>query len=271
VSVVTGTSVSSTSTDGEWRFESISPAVLGPGNYVIGATYVTSDTDLVRVGVTRTTSPEITFVDDRQCSGGCSGLTFPTSASGFSAFFGPNLLLTPADPTDEMTHGTVSTAGGTISTGTTASSSNPVETSVTVPSGTAGGDVVITEGPVTETPPGGFSFLGQQVDITAPDGTVANPLVFTFSAYAPGIDPNDVEIFKAAVLVGPCVAPGADPDPCVESRTAQGADNVVIVVRTSTASPWNFGALPEPGLLLQLVSGVLGLALLDKRRRNARR
>ncbi len=77
-----------------------------------------------------------------------------------------------------------------------------------------------------------------------------------------------IEIFKATVLVGACVAAGANPDPCVESRTSQGADNVVIVVRTSTASLWN---LPEPGLLLQLVSGVLGLALLDKRRRNARR
>jgi hypothetical protein len=168
-----------------------------------------------------------------------------------------------------MTHATVSTGGGTVSTGTTASSSDPVETEVTVPAGTAGGDVVITEGPITAAPPGGFSFLGQQVDITAPAGTVGNPLVFTFSAYAPGVDPNDVEIFKAGVLVGPCVAAGANPDPCVESLTAQGPDNVVIVVRASTASPWNFGTLPEPGLLLQLVSGLLGLVVLDKRRRRA--
>jgi hypothetical protein len=128
---------------------------------------------------------------------------------------------------------------------------------------------VIVEDAITETPPSGFSFLGQQVDITAPNGTVANPLVLTFSVYAPAMDPNDVEIFKDGVPVGPCVTAGANPDPCVESRTTQGADNIVIVVRTSTASPWNFGALPEPGLLLQLVSGVLALVVLEKRRRSA--
>jgi hypothetical protein len=270
VPVVTGTSVSSTSPNGEWRFESISPIVLGPGNYVIGATYVTGDSDLVRHSTTESTSPEINFVEDRQCPGGCSGLTLPTQTIGFSAFFGPNLRLTAADLSDEMTHDTVGTGGGTVSTGTVAaSSSNPVETEVTVPAGTAGGDVVITEGPIIETPPVGFSFLGQQVDITAPNGTVGNPLVLTFSAYAPGVDPNDVEIFKAGVLAGPCVAPGADPDPCVESRTSQGADNVVIAVRTSTASPWNFGAVPEPGALWQLGSGI-GLVALLARRRKAR-
>ena len=141
---------------------------------------------------------------------------------------------------------------------------------MTVPPGTGGGEVVISESGITETPPSGFSFLGQQVDITTPDGTVAKPLVLTFSLFAPGMDPNDVEIFKAGVLVGPCVAAGANPDPCVESRTAQGADNIVIVVRTSTASPWNLGMLPEPGLLLQLMSGLLGLAVLDKRRRRVK-
>jgi hypothetical protein len=81
--------------------------------------------------------------------------------------------------------------------------------------------------------------------------------------------PGDIEIFKAATQVGACVNPGADPDPCVESRTAQGPDNVLIVVRTSTASPWNFGTLPEPGLLLQLGAGLIGLAIFDKRRRRA--
>jgi hypothetical protein len=127
--------------------------------------------------------------------------------------------------------------------------------------------VVIYEGAITETPPSGFSFLGQQVDITAPDGTVANPLVLGFSVYAPAMDPNDVEIFKGGVPVGPCVTAGANPDPCVQSRAPQGADNTLIVVRTSTASPWNLGALPEPGALWQLGSGIGLLALLARRRK----
>jgi len=267
-SVATGTLVDSTSTDGEWRFETISPVVLSPGSYVIGGTYLTSDPDLVRYFATATTRPEISFVTERECSGGCFGLTFPDSTSGIDdGVFGPNLRI--SDP-DEIISGTVDSSGGTVSTGTTATSSDPVETSVSVPSGTAGGAVVISEEPIGETPPTGFSFLGKQVDISAPAGTVADPLALTFSVYAPGMAPGDVEVFKASVLVGACVGPGADPDPCVESRTAQGSDNVVIVVRTSTASPWNFGVLPEPGLLLQFAAGLLGLAVLDKRRRRAK-
>jgi hypothetical protein len=177
----------------------------------------------------------------------------------------PTATPTPI-PAVEMASGTVGAGGGSVSTGTTASSSDPVETTVTVPAGTAGGMVVITEGPITETPPSDFSFRGQQVDITTPAGTVGNPLVFTFSLFAPGMAPSGVEIFKTTVLVGPCVDASANPDPCVESRTKQGADNIVNVVRTSTASPWN---LPEPGLLIQLASGLLGLVILDKRRRSA--
>jgi hypothetical protein len=141
---------------------------------------------------------------------------------------------------------------------------------VTVPAGTAGGDVVITEGPITETPPGGFSFLGQQVDITAPDGSIADPLVLTFNLHTSiaGTDPNAVDIFKTGVLVGACTGAGAMPDPCVESRVlgVPVGDNIQIVIRTSTASPWNFGVLPEPGVILQLVAGGVGLAFLNSRR-----
>jgi hypothetical protein len=173
----------------------------------------------------------------------------------------------------ETANGTVA-SGGSVSTGDTASSTDPVETTVTVPNG---GTVTISEDAVGVPSLATFAFLDQQADITVdPDGSIAEPLVLTFSLFAPGIVPSTVEIFKGdpAVEVADCTDPGgtsAAPDPCVESRTAQGADNTVIVVRTSTASPWNFGALPEPSLLLQLVSGLLGMMVLDKRRRKANR
>ena len=120
---------------------------------------------------------------------------------------------------------------------------------MTVP---AGGTVTIDEGATTVSSPTGFTFLGQQVDITVdPDGTIAEPLVLTFSIFAPGIDPSTIAIFKGdpAVEVADCADPGgtsATPDPCVESRAPQGADNALIVVRTSTASPWNFGVSTAP-------------------------
>jgi hypothetical protein len=137
-----------------------------------------------------------------------------------------------------------------------------------VPAGAGGGTVTIAEITPTETPPFGFTFFGRQVNITAPTATVADPLVLTFNLHSStaGTDPNAVEVLKAGVLVGACTGEGATPDPCVESRALTG-DNIQIVIRTSTASPWNFG--PEPGLLLQLAPGVLALLALDKRRRSA--
>jgi hypothetical protein len=80
------------------------------------------------------------------------------------------------------------------------------------------------------------------VNISAPSASVENPLVLTFNLHSSvaGTDPNAVVIFKAGAWVGACTGAGATPDPCVESRTLVG-DNIEIVVRTSTASPWNFG------------------------------
>jgi hypothetical protein len=157
-----------------------------------------------------------------------------------------------------------------VSTGDVATSTDPVETTVTVPAGTGGGTVTIAEIAPTMTPPPGYTFLGQQVNITAPDASVGNPLIITFNVHISiaGTDPNAVDIFKAGVLIEPCAGAGATPDPCVESRALIG-DNIRIVIRTSTASPWNFGMLPEPGLLLQLASGLLGLAVLDRHRHRA--
>ncbi len=112
-----------------------------------------------------------------------------------------------------------------------------------------GGTVTILEAAITVPSPTGFTLFGQQVDISVdPDGTIAEPLVLTFSVFAPLVLPDAVAVFRGdpAVEVADCTDPAgtsATPDPCVESRTPQGADNTVIVVRTSTASPWNFGAL----------------------------
>jgi hypothetical protein len=111
-----------------------------------------------------------------------------------------------------------------------------------VPAGTAGGTVTIDEIGPTETPPSGFTFVGQQVNITAPAASTVDPLVLTFNLHSSiaGTDPNAVEVFKASVLVAACTGAGATPDPCVGSRILNG-DEIQIVILTSTASPWNFG------------------------------
>jgi hypothetical protein len=128
-----------------------------------------------------------------------------------------------------------------------ATPADPIETTVTTPDG---GAVTIHESPITEEPPEGFSFLTQQVNITAPPATVSNPLVLLFTIdetrLPPGADENDVEIFRDGVLVPACQAPSAaEPDPCVASRGRLG-DDVVITVLTTDASAWNVGiALPS--------------------------
>jgi cysteine-rich repeat protein len=141
--------------------------------------------------------------------------------------------------------------GGTISSDTEndgATPSDPVETSITVP---GGGTVSIEERPFANSPDG-FFLLGNEVEISAPNATAANPLVMAFRLDASVLFPQpfgqaeiDVGypfIFKDSALVANCTgAPGvASPDPCVESRVLQGDGDVIVTILTSTASLWQF-------------------------------
>ncbi len=111
------------------------------------------------------------------------------------------------------------------------------------------GTASISEGSITESPPTGISFLGQEVNITAPAATADDPLTIVFeidSSIVPaGEDESTIQISKGGVLVLNClVFPGsttASDDPCVSDRALLGDGDVEITVKTSTASPWNFG------------------------------
>ncbi|MEK7542458.1 MAG: hypothetical protein AAB524_02025 [Patescibacteria group bacterium] len=130
-------------------------------------------------------------------------------------------------------------AGDTVTTDSEndgVTSSDPIETSVTTP---VSGSITIQERPNTTSTPSGFSFLPREVNITAPVTTPANPLIFSFQLHSsllpPSANPNALRVFKDRVLVAGCPA-----DPCVVSITTSGG-NVVITVRTSSASAWHFG------------------------------
>jgi hypothetical protein len=131
--------------------------------------------------------------------------------------------------------------GDTLSTdreGDGATPASPVETAVTAPSG---GSVSIAETTASFAPTA-YSFLGQQVQISAPTATAALPLRIAFrldpslGAYA-----GTLEIFRNGVFVPSCSGIGAVPDPCVSSRTTLADGDVEIVVLTSAASAWTFG------------------------------
>jgi hypothetical protein len=111
------------------------------------------------------------------------------------------------------------------------------------------GDVSITESETTETPPSSYTFVDQQVEITAPDATAGDPLVIEFFLDGSlltlaGLDYTTVQILRNGVPVPPCTGADATPDPCVAERAAlppPDGSGARIVVRTSQASIWNFG------------------------------
>jgi hypothetical protein len=148
---------------------------------------------------------------------------------------------------------------GTVSTGSTTSAADPVETSVTAPSV---GPITIDEVPITTAFPAGFRLLGQQVNITAPSASAANPLILVFviddSLIPAGGDENSIAIFKNGLAVPNCtVFPGsatATPDPCVSQRTLLAGNDVEITVNTSSASAWNFGVAEAVGGAVDVLS-----------------
>jgi len=156
-------------------------------------------------------------------------------------------------------------AGGTLTTdplGFGAQPGSPVEVSLTTP---VAGDASISE-TAAGAAPAGYSFLGQEVDITAPVATAASPLRITFDvdqAILSGATAATLQLFRNGVVIADC--PGsaqAVPDPCVSSRVALAGGDVLLTVNTSHASVWNLGTrLPVAVQLDALIARVSGLGL----------
>lgn len=143
--------------------------------------------------------------------------------------------------------GTVTTASGAG-----VSQSDPVATTVYSPTG---GTVSISEQPLAGTPPAGYVFFGQLVEVTAPDATDASdPLVLTFDLHASlvpaGESAQTIEILRNDVPVPACdppasETPAAEPSPCVWERVDHPNGDISITIATLQASRWNF-ALRAP-------------------------
>lgn len=90
------------------------------------------------------------------------------------------------------------------------------------------------------------SYFGQQVGITAPAASAANPMSITFfldSSIVPyKQDRFTIDIYKNDILVPNCAnqSGAASPDPCVYSRTLFGGDDAEITVLSSSSGTWNF-------------------------------
>ncbi len=140
-------------------------------------------------------------------------------------------------------------AGATLSTGTgPPSPADPLTTAVTSPNG---GLVTIDEA-ATAAAPAGYTFFGEQVEITAPPASNASdPLVLVFDIDATlvpaGEDATSIVVLRNGVPIADCTGtPGeAVPSPCIAERLAivGGAGDLRITVYTVAASRWNFAVV----------------------------
>jgi hypothetical protein len=131
-----------------------------------------------------------------------------------------------------------------------------VTTAVTMPTDAAPGILSLTQSPITEPAPTGFSLIGQQVQISAPSGTPTSPLTLTFAldaSAAAGETASSLRIYRSEgsgtpTTVADCtgVAGVASPDPCVSARVTLTGGDIQLVVLTSSASIWNLALDTAP-------------------------
>ncbi|WP_448625922.1 hypothetical protein [Geodermatophilus sp. URMC 64] len=179
----------------------------------------------------------VAFVDRN-----ADGLNGPEDVQIGSAMTVP--LECPPPPAAEADE-TFGDGGGTASTGdgTALSSTNPIDATVTT---TVAGRVQIVEGPVGQAAPEGFTFLGRQVDITAPLQSADNPLRLAFTVDASvipeGQTADSVLLFRdGQPIVGCTSQTQAQPDPCIVSRETLPGGALRITALSSHASAWNVG------------------------------
>jgi mannan endo-1,4-beta-mannosidase len=218
-----------------------------------------------------------TTVDGSQTSGKISGLTdgmmytftvAATNAAGTGSASQPSDAVRPqagyptpaaatasASPSSETT---VTTGGDPAVTGGTS-------TSVTVPAGTAGGTVSVTQSATNLSAPTSYQLGDVQIQISAPAATAANPLTLVFTITPTGeqtLDSTQVYRTEAGttMLVAGCDSPSttqALPDPCVSNKSAvtiNGRSYIQLKVLTSRASIWN-QATPTPAAISVTESG----------------
>jgi hypothetical protein len=184
------------------------------------------------------TAPDLTYTPD-------AGYTGPDSI-GYSVDDGnggtadATVSITVTDPET----GTASVSqpvveGQTVSTGAQPTADEPTQTAVTTP---VAGEVTITQDP-TVADPTGYSVVGAQYRIEAPQASAQEPLRLQFQIaedqLPAGQTADDVEVFRDGVVIAACADDSgtANPDPCIASRaTADGV--VTITVLSSHASAW---------------------------------
>jgi Ca2+-binding RTX toxin-like protein len=179
----------------------------------------------------------------------CGSSSTPVKASGLtgvSAIAAGSrhmLALGTASPTNGTVTGSANAAAGaTVTTdvdGDGATSDDPLEVAVRTPN--AGPISIVVSSAYSTQLISGFGFYGsgKVIEIEAPDATVQDPLVLTFT-----LDSSVSYVgtlYRDGVAVSTCTGPtAADPDPCIASLTRLANGDYEVVVLSSHASEWGF-------------------------------
>jgi probable HAF family extracellular repeat protein len=188
------------------------------------------------------------------------GVAYTFSVVATSASGGDSLASAPSNavtPESGALQPVVVTArvpaeGGTVTTdpGGGPTELQPITTELRVPAGD-GGEVSIRQTAIAEPSPEAFEFVGQQMEIAAPEATGDEPLMIAFrieQSLVAEEAPSTIEIFRTEAEAPPREVadcpPGVydPPDPCVSER-AYADEDIRIVVLTASASHWNI-AIP---------------------------
>jgi hypothetical protein len=212
-----------------------------PGDAAAVSSYTVSDAGGVVATVTGQTSASVSGLTN----GSAYTFTVVANGAGGPSSAGTSNTVTPASGAlPPLSASGNAPAGGTVSAPGGSSAASPLGVAVTTP---GGGPVTIATAPATGSPPaGGYQFLGQEIDITAPPASAASPLrlVFTIDAAALGaVLPSQVQLFRDGSAIADCADQSgqANPDPCILSRVTTLDGGVTVTILSSHASHWNFG------------------------------
>jgi Tol biopolymer transport system component/plastocyanin len=237
------------------------PPASDGGSPLTGYVVTASSGQVASVGASTTTTTVTGLANG-------APVTFTVRASnsvGPGSPSSPSAAVTP-QAGSQGSSATVPPSGGTLSTdaGGGPTAADPTTTSVTVPATAGGGAITISEGSASGSPPGGYSFLGQRIEIVSTATTSAtDPLtiVFTIDESAvrqalglgpadPLPDPAAVDITRsegggAPAVIDDCTSVGGGGAPiapaptCVSARAyVNGGTDLRLTVLTAAASTW---------------------------------
>lgn len=122
---------------------------------------------------------------------------------------------------------------------------DPVEASVTSPSGGNISIVIVASDAITDQT-NGYKFFDRQLSISAPQESVEAPLTLTFQIDASkipnGEDETTLQVTRNAVVIPACVdSTTATPDPCVFLRERLADGDIKVSIHSTHASVWGSG------------------------------